>query len=63
MSHLPEEVKKTDIHRFALAIVDCMFGLPRFFRDHVTFKADFDLNANIRLTTKKSSLEVDDAGK
>ncbi|PJR12748.1 hypothetical protein CEJ86_24460 [Sinorhizobium meliloti] len=63
MSHLPEEVKKTDIHRFALKTVDYIFRLPRFFRDHITFKADFDLNANIRLATKKSPLEVDDARK
>jgi len=63
VSNLPEEVKKGDIHRFALRLIDAAFGLPQFFRDRVTFKADFDLNASFRISTKKSQTEAENAGK
>ncbi|MCY1296043.1 hypothetical protein D9M70_454110 [compost metagenome] len=63
VNNLPEEVKKYDIHRIALRFVDWMSGLPRLFQGRVIFTADFDLTANVRISTKKSPAEVDDAGK
>lgn len=63
MRNLPQDVKKSDIHRIALWLVDCIFALPRLFRGRLILKADFDLTASVRLSTKKTSTEVDDAGK
>lgn len=63
MSNLPEEVEKGDIHRFIVTVVDYVFGLPKLFRNKVMVKADFDLTASFRISTRKPLDGTDDAGK
>jgi hypothetical protein len=63
MSDLPEEVKKGDFHRFVVNMVDCIFGLPRLFRNRTAVKADFDLTASFWIYTRKPQDGTDDAGK